>query len=65
MGGRADKAANGRMNWRTGGRGWTGGRQIFEGKTSNLTRHLTWLWEIQRGHPRVIEKLPHLSPPSR
>ena len=55
----------GLADWRTGGRGRTGGRRISEGKTPNLTRHLTWLWEIQRGRPRVTVKLSDLPPPSR
>ena len=59
MGGRADGATNGRTGWRTGG------RRISEGKTPNLTRHLTWPWEIQRGRPWVTVKLPNLPPPSR
>ena len=42
----------------------TGGRRISEGKTPNLTCHLTWPWEIQCGRPRVTVKLPDL-PPSR
>ena len=63
MGGRADwrtggwgwaKArtsgwADGLANWRTGRQGRTSGRRISEGKTPNLTRELTWPWEIQRG----------------
>ena len=73
LGGRADGGgqwAGGQTGWRTGGlaNGWTGrtgGRRISEGKTPNLTRHLTWLWEIQRGYPRKTIKLPHLPPPSR
>ena len=50
-----------------GGRadGRTGGRRISEGKTPNLTRHLTWPWEIQRGRPRITVKLSDLPPPSR
>ena len=61
MGGRTDESerASGRADRRTGG------RRISEGKTPDLTRHLTWLWEIQRGRPRVTVKLPHLPPPSR
>ena len=55
MGGRADELAD----W------WTGGRQISEGKTSDLRRQLTWPWEIQHGRPQVTVKLPHLPPPSR
>ena len=60
-------ADNGRTGGRAdgGGRGRTGGRRISEGKTPDLTRHLTWPWEIQRGRPRVTVKLPHLPPPSR
>ena len=50
---------------RTSGRGRTGDRRISEGKTPDLSLHLTWLWEIQRGRPRVTIKLPHLPPPSR
>ena len=68
-GGRADgrMRADGARTGRTGGRadGRTGGRRISQGKTPDLMRHLTWLWEIQRGRPRVIVKLPHLPPPSR
>ena len=73
-GGRADRAADGvadgRIGWRTGrladgGQGRTGGRRISEGKTPNLTRQLTWPWEIQRDCPWVTIKLPHLPPPSR
>ena len=66
-GGRAD-GADGLADWRTGRRangGGTGGRRISEGKTPDLTLHLTWPWEIQRGRPRVTVKLPHLPPPSR
>ena len=55
MGGRADRLADGR----------TGGRRISEGKTPNLTCHLIWPWEIQRGRPRVTVKLPDLPPPSQ
>ena len=62
--GRADGLAD-LADWRTGGRGRTGGRRISEGKTPDLTCHLTWPWEIQRGRPRVTVKLPHLPPPSR
>ena len=58
LGGRAD----GGGQWADGR---TGGRRISEGKTPNLTCQLTWPWEIQRGHPRVTVKLPHLPPPSR
>ena len=63
-GGRADKVDNGRTGGRAEGLadGRTGGRRISEGKTPDLTRHLTWPWEIQRGHPRVTVKLPHLPP---
>ena len=61
MGGRADGLAD----WRMGGRGRTGGRRISEGKTPNLTRHLTWPREIQRGRPRITVKLPDLPPLSR
>ena len=71
-GGRADGRADEGGQWadrRTGGRGRagarTGGRRISEGKTPNLTRQLTWPWEIQRGRPRVTIKLSHLPPPSR
>ena len=75
MGAQADErtgADNGRMGGRVGGlvdgrtsgRGRTGGRRISEGKTPDLTHHLTWPWEIQRGCPRVTVKLPHLPPPS-
>ena len=60
-GGRVGRLAD----WRTGGRGRTGGQRISEDKTPNLTRHLTWPWEIQRGRPRVTIKLPDLPPPSR
>ena len=56
--GRTGRRVGGLANWRTGG------RRISEGKTPNLTRHLTWPWEIQRGRPRVIVKLSNLSPPS-
>ena len=64
-GGRTGGRVGELADWWTGGRGRTGGRRIFEGKTPNLTRHLTWLWEIQRGHPLVTVKLPDLPPPSR
>ena len=76
-GGRADKRteAGGRADGWTGQRtsgqvsrlaDWrTGGRQISEGKTLDLTHQLTWPWEIQRGRPRVTVKLPHLPPPSQ
>ena len=70
-GGRAD--GGGHTGWMSG-RGWTmdgqadgqagrrtGGRQIFEGKTPDLT----WPWEIQRGRPWVTVKLPDLPLPSR
>ena len=63
-GGRTGGRVGGLADWWTGGRGRTGGR-ISEGKTPNLTRHLTWPWEIQRGRPRVTVKLPDLPPPSR
>ena len=62
LGGRADGGgqwADGLADWRTGGRGRTGGRRISEGKIPDLTRHLTWPWEIQRGRSRVTVKLPH------
>ena len=49
----------------TGERGRTSGRRISKGKTPDLMRQLTWPWEIQRGRPQVIVKLPHLPPPSR
>ena len=55
----------GLADWRMGGRGQTGGRRISEDKTPNLTRHLTWPWEIQRGRPRVTVKLLDLPPSSR
>ena len=64
-------AADGRTGWRTGGLadGRTGADGaddgISEGKTPDLSRHLTWPWEIQRGRPRATLKLPHLPPPSR
>ena len=68
--GRAGKLANGRtgagtLGGQADGGGRAGGRQISEGKTPDLTRQLTWPWEIQRGRPRVTVKLPHLPPPSR
>ena len=63
-GGWADGRTSGRGRT-MGGWGRTGGRRISEGKTPNLTRHLTWPWEIQRGRPRVTVKLPDLPPPSR
>ena len=66
--GRTSGRADGRMGGRGragAGMGWTAGRWISEGKTPNLTRHLTWPWKIQRGRPRVIVKLPDLPPPSR
>ena len=44
--------------------GRTGGRQISEGKTPNMSRQLIWPSKIQRGRPRVTIKLPHLPPPS-
>ena len=71
MGRRADEGGHA---GRTSGRGrtmdgradeQTGRRRISEGKTPNLTRHLTWPWEIQRGRPRVTVKLPDLPPPSQ
>ena len=65
----ADWRTSGRVgrlaDWRTGRQGRTGGRRISEGKSPNLTRPLTWPWEIQRGRPRVTVKLPHLPPPSQ
>ena len=74
--GRTNGLADGGGQWaegQTGGQGradartgrQTGGRRISEGKILDLTRQLTWPWEIQRGRPRVIVKLPHLPPPSR
>ena len=36
------RVGGGAAGARTGGRGRTGGRRISEGKTPNLTRHLTW-----------------------
>ena len=55
-----------RADERTGAdNGRTGRRRISKGKTPNLTCHLTWPWEIQRGCPRVTVKLPNLPPPSR
>ena len=62
-GGRANRRTG--ADWRMSGRGRTGGRRISEGKTPNLTRHLTWPWEVQRGRPWVTVKLPDLPPPSR
>ena len=63
--GRTDGRVGGLADWRMGRRGRTGGRRISEGKSPNLTRHLTWPWRIQRGRPRVTVKLPDLPPPSR
>ena len=69
LGGQADGGGQW-ANEQTGGQGGragarTGRQQISEGKTPDLTRQLTWLWKIQRDHPRVTVKLPHLPPPSR
>ena len=64
-GGRVRGWADRRIGRRMGGRRRTGGRRISEGKTPNLTRHLTWPWEIQRGRPRVTIKLLDLPPLSR
>ena len=63
-GGRADGGGQW-VDGRTGGQGRTAGRRISKGKTPNLTCHLTWPWEIQRGRPQVTVKLPDLPPPSR
>ena len=73
MGGRAHRrtrAPSGRADGRAGKQtgadnGRTGGRRISKCKTPNLTRQLTWPWEIQRGRPRVTIKLPDLPPLSR
>ena len=52
-----DGRGDGRTGRRTGGRvggladGRTGEQRISEGKTPDLTRQLTWPWEIQHGHP--------------
>ena len=59
LGGRVDNGrtgwrTSGLADWRTSGRGRTGGRWISEGKTPNLTRHLIWTWKIQRGRPREL-----------
>ena len=66
IGGRADGAGHtGRTSEQGQAKARTSGRRISEGKTPNLTRQPTWLWEIQCGRPRVTIKLPHLPPPSR
>ena len=63
VGSRADRWTGERVgelaDWRTGGWERTGRQRIFEGKTPNLTRQLTWSSETQRDRPRVTIKLPH------